>query len=335
MVVDVPDSGDDFNPDPVLDGGFNVGDTNTNNLLDPGETWEYQSTTTATEEGEFCNVATVTANPEDSMEEVTDSDPACYLVDDDPPPPPPPPAGDGCTPGFWKNNADKKEAVAWPEMPEADRTIEPGDALSSVGFAGFTVLNGDATTFLDALNAQGGDEYALMRHAAAAVLNAAHPNVDYPLTVEEVVDAVNMALAGGDIEGTKDQLAGYNELGCSIDQKGDPIPEVEEEEVEAVDQVFATYSETELVTTSSFSGEDDESSGWSGELEDDLAAPVVEEPEKENLLGEDPEDADEEGDGSGDGDLEGDLTLELDPIDRDQETSSWKTSPRGGRGKAG
>ena len=33
---------DDFNPKPILDaGGFNVGDTNKNGLLDPGEDWKY------------------------------------------------------------------------------------------------------------------------------------------------------------------------------------------------------------------------------------------------------------------------------------------------------
>ena len=39
--------GDDFNPAPVLSGGFNVGDTNMDGLLDPGEVWCYQETAPA------------------------------------------------------------------------------------------------------------------------------------------------------------------------------------------------------------------------------------------------------------------------------------------------
>jgi len=35
---------DDFNPTPVLSGGFNIGDTNQNNLLDTTETWKYSTT---------------------------------------------------------------------------------------------------------------------------------------------------------------------------------------------------------------------------------------------------------------------------------------------------
>jgi hypothetical protein len=49
-----------FHPTPVLVNGFNVGDTNHNGLLDPGEDWEYTATTTAMM-GQFTNVVTVTA----------------------------------------------------------------------------------------------------------------------------------------------------------------------------------------------------------------------------------------------------------------------------------
>jgi hypothetical protein len=34
-------TGDDFNPQPVLSGGFNSGDLNHDNLLDPSEVWHY------------------------------------------------------------------------------------------------------------------------------------------------------------------------------------------------------------------------------------------------------------------------------------------------------
>ena len=59
----------------------------------------------------------------------------------------------------------------------------------------------------------------MTRHAIAAVLSAAHPDVDYPLTVAEIVDMVNDAYSGlADVEDMKDVLAGFNEAGCSISQ---------------------------------------------------------------------------------------------------------------------
>ena len=42
-------------------GAFNVGDINQNGLLDPGETWRYEATQTATTMGPYINAATVTA----------------------------------------------------------------------------------------------------------------------------------------------------------------------------------------------------------------------------------------------------------------------------------
>ena len=41
------DTSDDFNPDAVLQNGFNVGDANQNNALDAGETWKYSKTLAA------------------------------------------------------------------------------------------------------------------------------------------------------------------------------------------------------------------------------------------------------------------------------------------------
>jgi hypothetical protein len=136
---------------------------------------------------------------------------------------------EGCTPGFWKSSAANAERnpdkfadengvpLAW-----VATGVLPSDPLSSVGFDGFTVEQGDATTFEDALNAGGGGQFALMRHAAAAYLNAAHPDINYPLSTTEVVDMVNAALlaGGNEIEDLKDLLDFYNNSGCSIDQFG-------------------------------------------------------------------------------------------------------------------
>jgi hypothetical protein len=102
--------------------------------------------------------------------------------------------------------------------------IGPNDPLSAAGFAGFTVASGDATTFLAALGNGGGGQNALMRHAAAAYLNAV--SGFYPLTPAQVVALVNGALASGNaatIESVKNQLDALNNLGCGFDQLGRQI----------------------------------------------------------------------------------------------------------------
>src|SRR5205807_8826378 len=63
---------------------------------------------------------------------------------------------------------------------------------------------------------------ALVRSAVAALLNATHPRVAYPLTAAQIIGQVNAALAGNSngmnaLQGT---LNGYNNLGSDLDQNG-------------------------------------------------------------------------------------------------------------------
>ena len=51
------------------------------------------------------------------------------------------------------------------------------------------------------------------RHAVAAILNAAHPDVEYSMTVAEIIAAVQAAYESGDFEPLKDQLDEYNNMG--------------------------------------------------------------------------------------------------------------------------
>jgi hypothetical protein len=82
----------------------------------------------------------------------------------------------------------------------------------------------DSRTLLEALNFKGGSTTTdaariLLRSAVAALLNAAHPNVDYPLTVAEVVSRVNAALATGNrstILSLATTLDQYNNRGCPL-----------------------------------------------------------------------------------------------------------------------
>jgi len=76
-------------------------------------------------------------------------------------------------------------------------------------------------TLITALNYQGGEglsgmAQSLLRAAVAAVLNAATEEINYPLTVGDIIMQVNNALASNDrieMEDLKDELDYYNNLG--------------------------------------------------------------------------------------------------------------------------
>jgi len=86
---ETPDNtGDDFAPDPVLasDGLYNIGDTDRDGQLDAGEAWLYTADATVTELGQHVNIATATGTPVDAGgvpigDDVTDTDPACWLAE--------------------------------------------------------------------------------------------------------------------------------------------------------------------------------------------------------------------------------------------------------------
>ncbi len=60
--VTVTDNIAGVNPTPVLSGGFNVGDTNHDGLLEPGETWVFTASGTAIA-GQYSNIGTATGTP--------------------------------------------------------------------------------------------------------------------------------------------------------------------------------------------------------------------------------------------------------------------------------
>ena len=127
-----------------------------------------------------------------------------------PPPPPPPPGGKGCTPGYWKQ---AQHFGSW------TAPYDPGDLLASVFDADALELHGlEDLTLLEGLQANGGGANALIRHAVAAVLNAASGDVDFAFDVDTIVENVNAALMGDDdeIEDLKDELADANESGCPL-----------------------------------------------------------------------------------------------------------------------
>ncbi|MEZ5450208.1 MAG: hypothetical protein R3E89_14995 [Thiolinea sp.] len=73
-------------------------------------------------------------------------------------------------------------------------------------------------TLVQALALKGGGINALLRHATAALLNAAS-DVEYPYTQAEIIGWVQAAVESGsaqEIETLKNTLAAANELGCPL-----------------------------------------------------------------------------------------------------------------------
>jgi hypothetical protein len=105
-----------------------------------------------------------------------------------------PPPLEGCTPGYFRNERHLDE---WFFDPSSDF-----DATFGV------YLFDPDITLWDAIWMGGGGVKKLARHGTAALLSAAHPGVDYPLTVAQVIALVQA--------GDTDTLAMYNELGCPL-----------------------------------------------------------------------------------------------------------------------
>lgn len=122
---------------------------------------------------------------------------------------------EGCTPGAWKKHLLK--AGEW--VPTG---YSPDQTVVSVfsGAAAYPDLA--SATLLEALSFKGGDTVeekaeTLLRVAVAALLNAAHPDVNYPMSAGVVIAKVNAALASGDPNTMLDLKAildDYNNLGC-------------------------------------------------------------------------------------------------------------------------
>jgi hypothetical protein len=118
------------------------------------------------------------------------------------------PEGEGCTPGFWKQD---QHFDSWP--------VSTATTLAGAGFVG---TGNQGATLLAALSFQGGPtvqdaKNILMRAAAAAYLNSFA--VDYPLEPAEVVSMVNDALASNDratILALAAVLDANNNLGCPL-----------------------------------------------------------------------------------------------------------------------
>lgn len=120
-------------------------------------------------------------------------------------PPEPPQGGQGCTPGYWRqeHHYDSWTAPYTPTTQFSDvfANAFPGKTLGEVVRLG------------------GGGLNALGRMAVASLLNAASANVSFDLTTAQVISQFNAAYASGrkgTIEDVKNVLDMLNNQGCPL-----------------------------------------------------------------------------------------------------------------------
>jgi hypothetical protein len=100
----------------------------------------------------------------------------------EPPPPPPPDDFAACTPGYWRNHLENWVGYS------------PEQIFNTV----FGVNYFSATyTLEDGINQGGGGLHRVARFGVAGLLSAAHPDVNFPYTTEQVIAAVQ----AGNVDG--------------------------------------------------------------------------------------------------------------------------------------
>jgi hypothetical protein len=120
----------------------------------------------------------------------------------------------GCGLGYWKNHLYSWEPTAY----------TPDDLASSVFTYPDELGLPSDDTLLDVLKYPGGSgalgaARLLLRTAVVALLNASHPDVNYPLSVDEIIQMVNEALATMDrraMQEARHEINQGNGQGCPL-----------------------------------------------------------------------------------------------------------------------
>jgi hypothetical protein len=119
---------------------------------------------------------------------------------------------EGCTPKFWRVNLSY-----W-----GDTKYSPTQKFNSIfPLAGNTAL-GHATLF-QLLTFTGDPQIngqSVTSIIIAALLNASHPGVNYPVDLSTLINGINAALAAGSLDAFLEQAAFLqkkNDLGCPLD----------------------------------------------------------------------------------------------------------------------
>jgi len=138
----------------------------------------------------------------------------------------PPCVGIGCTPGYWKNHPESWGLTGFDPMDAVGSVFAIPECLAACDpDLGTTIL-------IEALDFPGGDEICggariLLRAAVAGLLNASHPDLEYPRTLSEVITDTDAALASCDRDMMIDLgevIDNDNNLGCTLGNGEDPVP---------------------------------------------------------------------------------------------------------------
>ncbi len=160
-------------------------------------------------EGSVMNTATVTTTASDTETDIflSASDDAWVRCE-----PQQDMGGQGCTPGYWKQD---HHFDSWPAGITPDMTYSSiFDRIITVRIKKVGLVTDP--TLAQALAAQGGQVNALARHSVAGYLNAANGDVSYDLSTAQIVSSVQMAIDNSDFQDTKDALVNFNEQGCPL-----------------------------------------------------------------------------------------------------------------------
>ena len=114
---------------------------------------------------------------------------------------------EGCSQGFWSTRLD-----AWGAT---------GFTTDTLFFDVFSrVVTDPDLTLLEAINLTGPgvpvNVHQLTIQAVAALLNAAHPDVNYPLTVAKVIEEFQEAFDTGDSEQINDQKDRFENFNADL-----------------------------------------------------------------------------------------------------------------------
>jgi hypothetical protein len=108
------------------------------------------------------------------------------------------PKGEGCTPGYWTNHLD-----AW-----LSTGYNPAEDFDTIFGVDLFIPN---ITLQQALQLQGDKVERLARFGTTGLLNAAHPNIDYSLTADQVISVVQA-------DDNVDKIGEFDDLFCPLDR---------------------------------------------------------------------------------------------------------------------
>jgi hypothetical protein len=176
-----------------------------NNILDSNDGMEWDTVVIPVNVATGSGSLTVQALSEDRVNDPSTGDPASFSwIAAGASIPVPTGGGQGCTPGYWRQPHHYADWTA---------PYDPTGLFSSVFEDAFPGM-----TLGEVVRIKGGGLNALGRHAVAALLNAASPEVDYDLSPQEVIDAFNAVYPGTKdaFNALKDEFEDFNTQGCPL-----------------------------------------------------------------------------------------------------------------------